>query len=346
MIGFSFYLDQTFDNESLQYFKSMKNYGFSEVFTSVHIHEKDSQKYLQTFDKLLKAIQNLNLKLIIDIDKPSLHILHNKLDNLDLILRLDDSFSYDDIVSLSKQTIIALNAGTIDDHDINELKKLDIDFHTLEAWYSQYPHPETGLDLTWIAQKNRWLRKLGFKTQAFVTGNEPYRTPLMAGSPTLERHRNISPFIAAVELDKLNTDGVVIGDPYLELELRKSFDDYFINGYIPLHISNIKIGTPSYLFTKVFHNRKDPARDAIRLTESREMNHRHIGPTNNIERVFGSVTIDNRNYGAYMGEIQIVCRRLPANQNVNVLGTIIESDLKLLSYIDAGSAFKIIRAHS
>jgi len=346
MIGFSFYLDQTLDDKTLRYFKSMKNYGFSEVFTSAHIPEKDPQKYLQAFDKLITTVNSLNLKLVINIDKPSLHILHNRLNDADIVLRLDDSFSCDDIVALSKQTTVALNAGTIDDADITELKKSDIDFHTLEAWYNYYPHPDTGLDLTWLAQKNRWLHKLGFKTQAFVAGNKPYRGPLMEGLPTLERHRRTSPFISAVELDKLNTDGIVIGDSYLNIDLRKSFNAYFIDGYIPLHISDIKIGTPSYLFTKVFHNRKDPARDVIRLTESREMNHRNIGPTNNIERVFGSVTIDNRNYGNYMGEIQIVCRHLPASQNVNVLGTIIKSDLKLLSYIDSGSAFKITRIHN
>lgn len=341
MLGFSFYLNQNIDDTTEKYFKQMKDAGFSEIFTSMPIHsfEEDILKYNEKLDDLFELANKFDLHLMIDVNKYSAYrIPQNIISNISL--RLSEGFDSEEIFELSKKTNIAINASTITRKTIQELNSLHVNFNKIEAWNNYYPHPETGLDLTWFAQKNRWLKNIGLTTQAFVPGTNE-KTGYI-GLPTLERHRKIDPLISAIELDKLKTDKIFIGDPYLDTNHQNLFFSYFSDKVIPLHMTNAKIGIPDYFVNTVFHNRLDPARDVIRLVESRSLNKEDIRPTNNTKRSFGTITIDNNQYGKYMGEIQITTRTLPANKNVNVLGQIVTSDLKLLSYIDAGVAFKIV----
>ncbi|TKV17243.1 DUF871 domain-containing protein, partial [Citrobacter sp. TBCS-11] len=54
---------------------------------------------------------------------------------------------------------------------------------------------------------------------------------------------------------------------------------------------------------------------------------------NTSERSRGSITIDNCDYGRYMGEIQIVKNDLAADEKVNVVGKIIAEDRPLITFI-------------
>ncbi|APX72836.1 MupG family TIM beta-alpha barrel fold protein [Companilactobacillus allii] len=341
MLGFSFYLNQNINSQTEEYFNNMKKAGFSEIFTAVPMHLEDSEsEYENKLQDLFELANKYDLHLMIDVNKYSIHKIPDHLIP-HVSLRLSEGFNPEEIFELTKKTSIALNASTITRETIQKLNSLHVNFNKLEAWNNYYPHPETGLDLTWFAQKNRWLKNIGLTTQAFIPGTNTSNTNYK-GLPTLERHRTIDPLISAIELDKLKTDKVFVGDPYLDTKHQELFYSYFNDKVIPLHMTNTKIGIPPYLISTLFHNRLDPARDVIRLVESRTLNNKDIKPTNNTKRSFGTVTIDNNQYGEYMGEIQITTRTLPANKNVNVLGQIATSDLKLLSYIDAGTAFKII----
>ncbi|MDU1630091.1 MAG: DUF871 domain-containing protein, partial [Lactococcus lactis] len=66
-----------------------------------------------------------------------------------------------------------------------------------------------------------------------------------------------------------------------------------------------------------------------------------IIPENTSERSRGSITIDNCDYGRYMGEIQIVKNDLAADEKVNVVGKIIAEDRPLITFIGSGQKFKI-----
>ncbi|WP_125763825.1 MupG family TIM beta-alpha barrel fold protein [Companilactobacillus hulinensis] len=339
MLGFSVYLDQSTSDNFREYVKDMKDSGFSEIYTTTCIPKLAD--HLTDLNYIYDLSKEFELHMTMKVDCHSYALIDNDILN-DATLLIDDEALTNGLISHINNSNLAINASTITSEDLHDLKMQNVDLFGLNAWYNYYPHPNTGLDLTWLAQKNHWLHKHHMKTSGFVTGSKPFSDPLNEGLPTLERHRSLSPFIAAVELSKLETDNIIIGDSYSGPELRKSFKSFFVDGVIPLHMTNMKIGVPDCLFKMTFHNRKDPSRDVIRLAESHKMKCHHFDPTNNIERVFGSVTMDNINYGPYTGEVQIVCRHLPASQRVNVLGEIITSDLKLLSYIDAGTAFKII----
>ena len=94
------------------------------------------------------------------------------------------------------------------------------------------------------------------------------------------------------------------------------------------------------LLRSPFTARLDEARDAIRAQESRLMLNDHIiEPENNKVRPYGAITLDNKEYLRYMGELQIIQRPQPADPRVNVVGRVLAEEEFLLNYIIPGRRF-------
>ena len=70
----------------------------------------------------------------------------------------------------------------------------------------------------------------------------------------------------------------------------------------------------------------------IRADAFRRQNKTSYPPRNNVARSVGTVTIDNVDYGRYMGELQIDLCPLPADPRINVVAQVCEPDLALLPY--------------
>ena len=66
-----------------------------------------------------------------------------------------------------------------------------------------------------------------------------------------------------------------------------------------------------------------------------------IQPENTVVRKKGAITIDNCDYGRYMGEIQVVKTELVADSKVNRVGNIVSEDIDLLDYIGPGQKYII-----
>ena len=101
-----------------------------------------------------------------------------------------------------------------------------------------------------------------------------------------------------------------------------------------------------YLYNHIYTNRIDSPKTLIRLLESREYstsNDINVIPDNNIERIKGSITIDNELYKRYCGEIQIMKSNLPKDEKVNVIGYVDNEYLDLLELINRGDKFKLIK---
>src|SRR5699024_461847 len=162
------------------------------------------------------------------------------------------------------------------------------------------------------------------------------------GLPTLEAHRNIHPLHAAYQLLKYDIDVVCIGDTSIDLDIISRFHDYFNNGIVSRYIEE---ETPALkdVTGRIFHNRKDKARDVVRAEEARMSFQGEVKPDNTTERVKGTVTLDNLKYGRYMNELQIVKRDLEANEAVNVIGRVSSSNLDCINMIGAGQAFQFIK---
>ena len=104
---------------------------------------------------------------------------------------------------------------------------------------------------------------------------------------------------------------------------------------------------PGYegLYGMVYTCRPDSPRWMVRFQESRA--YAKAGPP--VEpscceaRRRGTVTMDNRLYGRYSGEIQLIREDLPADEKVNVIGHIAPRYELLMDCIQRGSRFCMVR---
>lgn len=344
MLGFSVYLGHDLISEDYNYLLTMRNSGFTCVFTQLAVPETSSELILNRLDTLVNWCQKLDLKLIADVSEKTLQSLDINVNSIEQIkslsltgLRVDDGLTTETIAKLSKELPIVLNASTITQDDIDNLKYSNADFDNLTAGHNFYPRPETGLDAHWLAEKNKWLHKYGLKTSAFVAGDGKLRSPIFAGLPTLEKQRGENPLAAILELKQYGCDDIFVGDPQLKPSSIEA-----ITNYQNEHAITLRIDTDiPELFENSWHNRPDVARDVVRLRESREKRFLPIVPLDNIfVRPKGCVTIDNNLYSRYQGEIEITKRNLPNDERVNVLAQVDDYDLPLLDYI--GSNTRVI----
>ena len=93
------------------------------------------------------------------------------------------------------------------------------------------------------------------------------------------------------------------------------------------------------LLQHTFTSRIDEARDAVRAQESRTLISNDILPENTRVRPYGAITIDNKDYMRYMGELQIIKRPQPADPRTNVAAQIESDECFLINYIIPGKKF-------
>lgn len=339
MLGFSYYLNDELNNQTQQYFQSMSDNSFEELFTSLHIPEEDTSTKKQKIKQLLQMAEYAGLRVVIDVDKDSLQYLPQNI-STKMTLRLDDGFSIQEIAQLSKSIPIALNASTIGKDTYYQLIEQGVDLTHVEAWHNFYPRPETGLDKKWFQQKNHWLHSLGFTVQAFIPGDEQLRGPLEEGLPTLEDHRYQNLLASAIDLSRSEVDKIFIADPKLSAKQRVIFHDYHRNQIMTLHY---RPSTKNHYFDQSrFTTRPDPARDVVRLVEGRKIMKSPINAEHSIPRAMGAITVDNQKYGRYNGELQICKTSLPFDEKVNVIGNIIKDELPLIKQISENQKINLI----
>ena len=211
------------------------------------------------------------------------------------------------------------------------------------ALHNFYPRPETGLDDSCFGKLTERLQNMGIKVLAFAPGDTILRQPLFERLPTLEKHRYLPPSVGVIELkQRYRVDGIFIGDPGLSVTEYKHIDTFFREGCVEI---------PAYLqekyknlYGRIFTCRVDSPSWIIRFQESREYSccGDSIQPEIPEERRYGSITIDNYNYGRYSGEIQMVRDDLPANEKINIIGHVNHNYYGLLDSILPGCKFKLV----
>ncbi|MGH1815524.1 DUF871 domain-containing protein [Enterococcus casseliflavus] len=352
MFGFSVFMNEDLTAAELEQMTAMAS-GFKGIFTSMHIPEDDRSTYRQRLTDLGGFAKDHQLSLMVDISGNALAEAGFSIDNLAELreigvtgLRMDYAIDNQQIAAFSKEMTISLNASTLTEKDIRELQAYGADFTRLEAWHNYYPRPETGLDVGWFQEKNRWLKAQGFFVQAFVPGDAKKRGPLFQGLPTLERHRNWSPFAAAIDLLATGSvDAVYIGDGMVSEKSAQQFATYLEEARIVLRVEDL--GSTYFEHVLGNHqNRYDEARDVLRSADARFNDVPEVKPELRQERPVGAVTIDNQEYLRYMGEIQVCKRPLPADPKVNRAAQVIPADLPLIQQIKAGMRFKLERDDS
>ncbi|KEK24287.1 DUF871 domain-containing protein [Bacillus gaemokensis] len=350
MIGVSIYLSKERIEEQEEWLKTAKENGFSSIFTSLHIPEDDPRAYKELIQILGKQAEKYEMELMVDISPKSLQHLGIAYENVEQLLewgitglRIDYGINPKQIARISHKMKVALNASTITEPFWKELLQEKVKVDRVEAWHNFYPRPETGLAKSFLQKQNQYLHDCGIKTMAFISGDDEKRGPLYEGLPTLEKHRNMRPLEAYLELiQECFVDKVLIGDISGTVQSISEISNAR-EGIIPIRYKPL-VNEKQVLekVERVHTNRLDPARDVIRSVESREGDSVVLQPMNIIERKVGAITIDNELYGRYAGEMQIVMNDLSKNEKVNVIGMVLEEDISLLPYIGAGEKFQLI----
>lgn len=326
-------------DENLEYLRYAKQLGYDVVFSSAHINEASS-----AYDDLQKCIDetyNLGMKLSLDISKPTFE----KMPTLDKLysIRLDYGFSLDDIIELSNTAnfFIELNASTISEDKFLELINKGLNVNKIRMSFNYYPKLYTGHDISFCKEKVDFFHKYGISVGAFIPSKKGFRPPLYEGLPTVEEHRYISLHKAIEELKAINVDEIMFGDAYASKEelniLKDHHHDLLEVEFIP---SKDLPSEYNYIYEKEYVRRIDSNLTMLRVS-SRNSN-QVIEPFNTKNREIFDVTIDNKGFLRYQGEIDIILKEINKDERVNVIGKINTTDI-IIDSIKKGRKFKFRR---
>ena len=328
--------------DNIELIKFAAQLGLKRLFTSTQIPESgsDGDNFFSDFAEIITAAATNDFEIILDVNPNNIEEFNVS----GLTLRLDDGFSIEQIVELSKTSKIQLNASTVTNEFLTILLNMNANFSNISALHNYYPHVLTGLDTYFFINQNKMLHDFGINVGAFVpTCDGKKRAPLFDGLPTLEDCRNFSTDLAARFLAALGTDFIIIGDGLPTEEEAVAVASVRENEVI----LQVKLLTDDYttveLLKNTFTRRPDISKSVIRAVEGRKYL-KDIGgtiePDNSpAERNFGDITIDNQNFGRYAGEIQIVEDVLPADSRVNTVARIIDTEIFLADYIKPNQKF-------
>ncbi|MGL4452277.1 MAG: DUF871 domain-containing protein [Sarcina sp.] len=350
-LGFSVYfgLDNTME-ENIELLRKGKKYGFTRIFTSLHIPEANYEVLKKEVKEFFEIAKEYDMDIISDISPNTFKFLD--LEEMDLkglkdigvkTIRIDFGYTEEDISKMSKNTYgikIQLNASTITEEFFRKLDRFNPDYDNIDALHNFYPRKNTGLSKEIMVEKNQLLESKGIKRAAFVQSNFRKRSPLKDGLPTLENHRGKDISISTNELFAYLNNSVFIGDSLPSDEELRSLSK-FKDDAIKLDIEIFtKDKCTERILKEVHTSRIDEARDAIRSSESRLLLNGDIIKKEIIRnRKKLEITIDNESYKRYMGEMQILKTDLEKDERVNIVGRVLEKDEYLLKYIRNGKRY-------
>lgn len=349
--GLSVYfgLDNT-KEENIKLLKDAHELGFTRIFTSLHIPEANYEVLKVEVKEFFKLAKEYDMDIISDISPNTFKFLD--LEDMDLkglrdmgvkTIRIDFGYSEEDIAKMSNNEYdikVQLNASTITEEFFNELDKYSAKYENIDALHNFYPRVGTGISEECMINKNNLLNKKGIKPCAFVQSNNRKRSPLKDGLPTLEDHRGMEVRAAANHLFALGNTSVFIGDSlpsFNELKDLSSLNPEVVELDIKV---KCKDEITLRLLNEIYSARTDEARDAIRASESRLiLKGDIIEPFNTVNKEYGDITIDNKDYLRYMGELQIVKTSKEKDSRTNIVASILQKDVYLLKYIYGGKKF-------
>ncbi|MCI2109480.1 MAG: MupG family TIM beta-alpha barrel fold protein [Acidaminococcaceae bacterium] len=312
--------------------------GYRTMFVSLHIPETDSKRLEKEMWDLLQLAAQYRIEVIADIGPETRNLLGIT------YLRLDDGFTpaqVKQLLAVKGKRKIVLNASTVTETFLQSLQQEDIDFRRITALHNFYPRVNTGLDVNFFLRQNALFAKYGIRVGAFIPSQAGRRGPLYEGLPSIEETRIMSASLSARLLAMLGVKEIIFGDSMpsdAELtEVAAVMDDIMIftlEGVIPQEaLEKFLQGT--------FTTRPEGAKDLIRTVESRKLlKGQTIEPGVMGMRPAGTVTVDNKYFGRYQGELSIVQHLLPPEFRTTVVGHIPAEEVFLLQYLKPGTKFK------
>lgn len=348
-VSIFFGLGQT-ERQNIAYLELVRSCGYTELFTSLHIPETDPLVMATEARRVLFKAAEMGFAVTADISSNSWELFGFRPSEMKKFgihqLRIDFGLSPQKIRELADLTglDIQVNASTTSAAGLADLLAAGIGVDNLSAGHNYYPRPETGLSYDLFVHRSALFASAGISLSAFIPCHTHARGPIYAGLPTLESHRYMNPLQSAKQLLASGLlDSLFFSDPLVSeqdlWEVRQlpsklpeplQLQVKFIDGH--QRLIPIILGSEHT-------NRVDASAWVVRSQQSRNLFPFDIVPQSATTRPRGSVTIDNINYGRYMGELQIVLREMPADGRVNVIGSIAEEDLCFLDCLIPGRTF-------
>ena len=334
MFGISVYL-KDMDQE---YIRKAASYNAKYIFTSLHIPEEDLSNATNQIKELLSYCEKYQLHLVPDVSPVTFEKLNlaqgdfTKLSELGVqSIRLDYGFNdFNYIKDLQENFEIMLNASIINEEFILKCEAHGIDLGKITAVHNFYPKHDTGLAKSYYQKLNKVLVKYKIKILTFVIGDKLKRFPLYEGLPTIEAHRTVHPYVAAVELVReLDSTGVMIGDSMASDFALKAIDDFLVNKIITLPVY-LESGAVDF-YHQSLRCRRDLSDQIVRVTTPRTSG---IKATNNGSRQKGNIILLNELAGRYCGELQLCKADLSFSVEGNTIGFVAPEFLPLLNYLD------------
>ncbi|WP_320957060.1 MupG family TIM beta-alpha barrel fold protein [Enterocloster asparagiformis] len=337
------------------YLEKAGEYGFREVFSSIHLPELALKDQVEMLEELARTANHLGMELTVDIGGGEIGQLLADSQMCARVrsagiglLRLDYGFCTEQAGALYNRLGIkgfVVNASIYDREEAEAVKKnlTAIDSRIeLRACHNFYPRPETGLDREFFNEQNRIFAELGLITYACIPGKSHPRPPLGLGLPTLEQHRGMNLEQVCVDLVcSPGIGGVMAADEFFnETELAcvaRAVNREALTLQIRLETGVGQVERELILGMS-HHIRYDSNRQVLRSRTSREMSRigAKVAPGLTGERRRGMVTVDNERYGRYSSEVQILLADLEADSRVNCCGQISEEDMWKLDFYRQG----------
>ncbi len=324
--------------DNINYLRLAKAAGIEIVFTSAHIPESVNASL--ELEKILSEIDNLGMKLIIDVSKDMMATFN--IPKSIYALRLDYGFSVEEIVKMSNECsyFIELNAATLTSDYLNRLVASGLNPTKVRASYNFYPKRYTGISIDDVIFKNKEYKRLGLTIMAFIPANFKKRPPLYEGLPTVENHRFAPRDIVLAELAIAGVDEVGFGDAYASSEELSDLANYdYEYAKIPVELLSDVTDAEKEMIFKNHRSRTDQSpymvRSSVRTDKAIEPHHND--PVQTMD-----VTVDNKLYLRYAGEVGIALMPMEASLRCNVVGRIPNCAHKLVEILPPGSKFKLI----
>lgn len=343
MIGISVYIsDLDYD-----YILKAKELGARYIFTSLHIKEENYAAIESRVHELIKFVNNYDMELIPDISPITFEKLGIENKDYQAIkdlgfktVRLDYGFDdFDEVRTLQELFTLVLNASIVNEEYIIKAKQVGINFDNIYVMHNYYPKTDTGLSDAYFRKMNEAFIKHNIKIMAFLPGDNIKRFPLYEGLPTLEKHRNMHPFIAALDLiENYQVKEIFIGDSKAKIETLEMISLYLKNKTILIPIELEK--RYEYLYNKPLKVRRDQSDVVVRIQSDRVDS---LPIVDNNVRPKGTLTIENTLSGRYCGEIQLTRKNMKANAGSNVIGHIKSEFVDIVEYVDGTTTLIFVK---
>ncbi|WP_296140713.1 MupG family TIM beta-alpha barrel fold protein [uncultured Anaerococcus sp.] len=328
MLGFSIYFEKDIDIEK----EIEKNKDFDLVFTSLHYPTSD-ESYRQ-FLELYNLCKDYSIRVCVDINNETLNN-HPELIDMDLILRLDFGFTYEEISKLSHKKSLAINASTVNNDFLSKLKLANTKMDNIIAIHNFYPLEYSGLSEEYFIKQNSLIKSYGLNLGGFIPGNGNLRGPVYKGLPTLENDRYKNPYSTFIKFErKYKLDLILLSEDV------KTLDKEYISKF-----KNEKIVTLPVLFledSKYIEKIKVRADISDYLIRN-EREKRDVDPQNPTFIKRGDIVMLNNLSGRYRGEIEIIKKDLGVSPERNVIGRVKDDYLEIVDYIKGGDLVEFDR---